>query len=130
MTARKKEQPGDYNFARFSELIVKAVARAARRGYVVAQEHDNTCLCPNGAVVLLAWPRLRLSRHDKFEHQYPTCDDAAEAYRALLGGEPRDWMDQARALEVGFDGSNPIKECVSRRDPYYLLGVKYRREAA
>jgi hypothetical protein len=63
-------------------------------------------------------------------YDQPTCDDSAQAYARHLGGEPRDWMDQARHFEVGFDGNDPKEESVPRRDPYYRLGCVYRERFA
>lgn len=145
--------PTDDPYDRFRVLVSKAVKKAESCGYFIVDgntandrgltQHARSlsrCLCPNGAVVLLALPRLRSSRarghywRGKFDQHYPTCDDASEAYRALLGGSSRDgsWIDEARAFEVGFDGDDPRVECITnpKRNPYYQLGVRYRHEAA
>jgi hypothetical protein len=117
----------DERFRTFAQLVERAVAKAIELGLEIGQG-DGKCMCPNGAVALLAWTEIRKQQSDGFDDRYPVCDDSAVAYHELLGGARTcEWMDEAREFEVGFDGSDPVEECVSRRSRYYKLGVQYRQ---
>jgi hypothetical protein len=110
--------PTDPKFRRFAALVADATMHAVSEGSPIDPgEHTPECCCPLGAVCMLV---------TGWQPRFPTCDDSSAAVAVQLGGKSRDWIDQCRHFEVGFDGDDPKEECVSKRDPYWKLGVAYR----
>jgi hypothetical protein len=122
-----KPWPKDEKFRRFAALVADAAMAAKRRGIEIDPGEHGNCCCPLGAVCLMvndiSWMLVGAPL-------FPTCDTSSDSVAEKLGKCDEGWIDECRAFEVGFDGDNPREECVSKRDPYYLLGCAYREKFA